>query len=49
MSSFDEIDCFLMPHPGLKVAHGASRGAISDLEADFVEELQVRNKRGDLT
>jgi hypothetical protein len=33
-----------MPHPGLKVANGAARGAISDLEDDFVKELKVRIK-----
>ncbi len=31
-----------MPHPGLKVANGTSRGAIRDLEDDFVEEMKVR-------
>jgi hypothetical protein len=36
------MDCFLMPHPGLKVANGTSRGAIRDLEDDFVEEMKVR-------
>jgi hypothetical protein len=41
MSSFAETDCFLMPHPGLKVANGASRGATCDLEDDFVTELKV--------
>jgi hypothetical protein len=30
-----------MPHPGLKVANGASRGATCDLEDDFVKELKV--------
>jgi hypothetical protein len=32
----------LLPHPGLKVAKGASRGAKKDLEIDFIEELNVR-------
>jgi hypothetical protein len=31
-----------MPHPGLKVAHGASCGATCDLKDDFVKEMKVR-------
>jgi hypothetical protein len=42
LSSFEEMECFLLPHPGLKVAKGASRGATSDLEDDFLIELNVR-------
>jgi hypothetical protein len=42
VSSFEKLDCVLLPHPGLKVAKGASRGAKKDLEIDFIEELNVR-------
>jgi len=42
LSSFEEMECFLLPHPGFRVAKGASRGATSYLEDDFLIELNVR-------
>lgn len=39
-SFFTEIGCFLMPHPGLKVAKGiSSDGRLSDIEEDFKKQL----------
>ncbi|XP_064456873.1 atlastin-3-like [Ornithodoros turicata] len=38
--SFSQIDCFLMPHPGDKVATSAEfDGRISDIEPDFIAHL----------
>lgn len=38
--TFCEISCFLMPHPGLKIATDtSSRGVLNDLEEDFKVEL----------
>ncbi|KAH7933906.1 hypothetical protein HPB49_018956 [Dermacentor silvarum] len=39
-SCFSEIGCFLMPHPGLKVATAASfDGRLCDIEEDFKKHL----------
>ena len=41
-SCFEDIGCFLMPHPGLKVAtHRQFDGRLKDIEPDFKEQLQV--------
>ncbi|KAL1430878.1 hypothetical protein MTO96_014735 [Rhipicephalus appendiculatus] len=40
-SSFTKIDCFLLPHPGTKVATGTSfDGRLSQIEEEFKEQLQ---------
>ncbi|XP_049857521.1 atlastin isoform X1 [Schistocerca gregaria] len=40
-SCFSDISCFLMPHPGLKVAtHPEFDGKLSDIENDFKVQLQ---------
>lgn len=40
-SGFSEIDGFLMPHPGLKVAEaGNFDGRVSDIDANFLRHLQ---------
>ena len=40
-SSFDKIDCFLMPHPGKTVARDSSYdGKWLDIDEDFVEGMQ---------
>ncbi|XP_045502422.1 atlastin isoform X1 [Colias croceus] len=40
-SCFGEIGCFLMPHPGLKVATSPTfDGRLSDIEVDFKRALQ---------
>lgn len=37
---FDEIECVLMPHPGLKVATNPNfDGRLAEIESDFVHEL----------
>uniref|UniRef100_A0A023FME0 Putative guanylate-binding protein n=1 Tax=Amblyomma cajennense TaxID=34607 RepID=A0A023FME0_AMBCJ len=39
-SFFTEIGCFLMPHPGLKVAQGKSfDGRLSEIETEFKKQL----------
>ncbi|XP_071454214.1 atlastin isoform X2 [Hetaerina americana] len=39
---FTSISCFLMPHPGLKVATNPKfDGRLSDIEPDFKEQLQI--------
>ncbi|RWS30437.1 atlastin-2-like protein [Leptotrombidium deliense] len=39
---FTDIDCFLMPHPGSKVATNPKfDGRISDIDAEFIENLQI--------
>ncbi|XP_064455245.1 atlastin-3-like [Ornithodoros turicata] len=39
-SCFSEVDCFLMPHPGLKVATSAEfDGRSSDIGRDFIVQL----------
>jgi atlastin len=41
-SCFSEISCFLMPHPGLKVATNPNfDGRLSDIENDFKHQLSV--------
>ncbi|KAK8782690.1 hypothetical protein V5799_015968 [Amblyomma americanum] len=40
-SSFEEIACFLMPHPGLKVATNPEfKGCLSDIDIDFKNHLE---------
>lgn len=39
-SSFDKIDCFLMPHPGKAVARNSSYdGRVSEIDDDFVQGM----------
>ncbi|XP_057371133.1 atlastin-like [Daphnia carinata] len=39
---FTDISCFLMPHPGLKVATNQNfDGRLTDIEPDFKEQLKV--------
>lgn len=39
---FTEIDCFLMPHPGKKVAtNKAFDGRLQDIDEEFIELLQI--------
>lgn len=41
-SCFSNISCFLMPHPGLKVATNPEfDGKLSDIEPDFKKQLQI--------
>lgn len=41
-SCFSEIECFLMPHPGAKVATKPTfDGRITDIEEEFVDQLKV--------
>ncbi|KAF5289875.1 hypothetical protein FQR65_LT02009 [Abscondita terminalis] len=41
-SCFTEIACFLMPHPGLKVAtNPAFDGRVADIDGDFKKNLQI--------
>lgn len=41
-SCFSSIDCFLMPHPGKKVATNPTfDGRISDIDEDFLDQLKV--------
>uniref|UniRef100_A0AC35F8C0 GB1/RHD3-type G domain-containing protein n=1 Tax=Panagrolaimus sp. PS1159 TaxID=55785 RepID=A0AC35F8C0_9BILA len=41
-TSFDKISCFLMPHPGLKVAQNPIfRGELEDIEEDFKTNLKT--------
>ncbi|XP_032410918.1 atlastin-3-like [Xiphophorus hellerii] len=41
-SCFTKISCFLLPHPGLKVAtHPAFRGQLSDVAVEFKTQLQA--------
>ncbi|XP_037072129.1 atlastin-like isoform X3 [Pollicipes pollicipes] len=41
-SCFCEISCFLMPHPGLKVATNQHfDGRLSDIEPDFIQHLEI--------
>lgn len=40
-SCFEKISCFLMPHPGLKVAVNPEfRGQIDDIDAEFQQQLR---------
>ena len=41
-SCFSSINCFLMPHPGKKVATNPSfDGRISDIDEDFLDQLKI--------
>ncbi|KAL5008598.1 hypothetical protein ScPMuIL_014179 [Solemya velum] len=41
-SCFDNIGCFLLPHPGLKVATNPHfDGRLKDIEPDFKEQLKI--------
>lgn len=41
-SCFTSINCFLMPHPGLKVTNDPQfNGCLKDIEPDFREQLQI--------
>ncbi|XP_013860938.1 atlastin-3 [Austrofundulus limnaeus] len=41
-SCFTNLSCFLLPHPGLKVAtHPAFKGQLRDVAPDFKEQLEV--------
>uniref|UniRef100_A0A914XQZ3 GB1/RHD3-type G domain-containing protein n=1 Tax=Plectus sambesii TaxID=2011161 RepID=A0A914XQZ3_9BILA len=41
-SCFENIQCFLMPHPGLRVAtHPDFRGQIGEIEAEFKQQLRT--------
>ncbi|KAK0398085.1 hypothetical protein QR680_002421 [Steinernema hermaphroditum] len=41
-SCFENISCFLLPHPGLSVATNPSfRGEVDSIEAEFVQQLRV--------
>lgn len=41
ISSFEAIECFLMPHPGLQMIQKTDfRGALADLEEDFRQHLR---------
>ncbi|KAL1421953.1 hypothetical protein MTO96_003945 [Rhipicephalus appendiculatus] len=41
LSCFSDIDCFLMPHPGKKVASDKSfDGRLADIEEEFREKLR---------
>lgn len=37
---FTNVGCFLMPHPGLKVANNESNGCVSDIKKDFDTHLR---------
>ncbi|KAK8764232.1 hypothetical protein V5799_033159 [Amblyomma americanum] len=40
-SSFKDIKCFLMPHPGLKVATDREfKGSLSEIEGSFIDHLE---------
>ncbi|KAI1697357.1 atlastin-2 [Ditylenchus destructor] len=41
-ASFDDLRCFLMPHPGLKVATDPQfKGELSDIQSDFLTHLRT--------
>lgn len=41
-SCFSRVSCFLLPHPGLKVATNPTfDGRLSDIDPEFVNELRV--------
>lgn len=40
-SNFENINAFLMPHPGKIVAEGRFQGNMDDIEAEFKEYLQI--------
>jgi atlastin len=41
-SCFSDIECFLMPHPGPKVATNPRfDGRLRDIDAEFIEQLQI--------
>lgn len=36
-TSFEEINCFLMPNPGMAVIRGRFKGNLNDIEEDFID------------
>jgi hypothetical protein len=41
-SCFEEMGCFLMPHPGKAIRSKAFTGATQDIEPEFITHLKVR-------
>lgn len=41
LTCFEEINCFLLPHPGLKVTKKQFDGNIQDINVDFINLLKV--------
>jgi atlastin len=39
---FDELKCFLMPHPGREIEKPDFNGAIRSISVDFIQHLKVR-------
>lgn len=40
-SSFEEVDCFLMPHPGLTVDSEDFDGRLSEIKGDFLQNMNA--------